>query len=66
MSEPFAALLTTRWIGGVFFWICNGFRGRYFDQIAEKYNRRNFIAGYILQMLLLLVVVYFLFVKGNQ
>jgi hypothetical protein len=63
MSDPYIGLITAKWIGGAFFWMCNGFRGRYANQIAEKYTRRNFIAGCILQLLFLLVVVYFLFAK---
>jgi hypothetical protein len=35
-SEPFAVRLTLKWIGGLFFWLLNGFRGKYSDMITEN------------------------------
>ncbi|SMC81027.1 hypothetical protein [Moheibacter sediminis] len=59
--EPFAARLTTIWIGAAFFWIFKGFKGRYKEQLIERYNTRNIVVGYIITLLFLIAVVYFLF-----
>jgi hypothetical protein len=64
--EPFAARLTTIWIGGAFFWLIKGFQSKYYDEIADKYNLRNMIAGYIIQIIALAGLVYFLFIKGHE
>jgi len=41
-NEPFAAKITSLWIGGFFFWVINGFRGKLIDQYEEKNESRKF------------------------
>ncbi|WP_347065410.1 hypothetical protein [Flavobacterium sp. WV_118_3] len=36
--EPFAAKLTSLWIGGFFFWILKGFKGKLTDQFVPEYE----------------------------
>jgi hypothetical protein len=63
VREPFATRLTAIWIGGMFFWILNGFRGSFSDQISEKNEKRNLLVGYILELIFLIVLIYLLFFK---
>lgn len=46
--EPFAAKLTTIWIGALFFWIINIFKGKYVNYLDNKFENRNLITGYLL------------------
>jgi hypothetical protein len=62
-KEPFAARLTSIWLGGVFFWLLKGFKGSYKEQISEKYEQRNMWTGYLLMILSLIPIVYFGFIK---
>jgi hypothetical protein len=62
-SEPFAARLTSIWIGGLFFWILRGFRGKFSEIIAEKYDNRNMWVGYAIQLIALGGILFFLFVR---
>lgn len=61
--EPFAVRLTGIWIGAIFFFICNGFRGKLKQQLQPKYESRNFWAGYLISVLGLVAVIYFFFIK---
>lgn len=63
-KEPFAARLTTIWIGGLFFWMLKLFRGSFSEQISEKFEKRNLLVGYISQLLALGCIIYFLFFKA--
>jgi hypothetical protein len=65
VSEPFAVRLTLKWIGGFFFWLLKGFRGKFSDIIAEKYNNRNMIVGFIIELIVLIAIVYYLFFKDR-
>jgi hypothetical protein len=62
-KEPFAASLTAIWIGGFFFWILTGLRGKYVGQLTSDKENRNIIVGYILQMVVLGFVIYFFYVR---
>lgn len=57
-KEPFAALLTTIWIGGLIFWMLNGCKGRLSDQIVEAKKNRNLVAGYLVQLAALAGIAY--------
>jgi hypothetical protein len=57
-KEPFAAQLTSLWIGGFFFWIIEGFKGKLTDQFIEELKKRNLWTGYILQLLFFGIIVY--------
>jgi len=59
-KEPFAAKLTSIWIGGFFFWIIKGFRGILNDQYEDKYENRNVWTGYLITLIAMFVLVYFL------
>lgn len=59
-KEPFAEKLTSLWIGGFFYWIIGGFRGKLIDQFEEKYDNRNVWTGYFMTLILIVIVVYFL------
>jgi hypothetical protein len=59
-KEPFAAKLTSIWIGGFFYWIIKGFRGKLIDQYEEKYEIRNVWLGYFISLISVGLIVYFL------
>lgn len=59
-KEPFAAKLTSLWIGGFFYWIINGFKGKLINQYEEKYESRNVWTGYLITLIAMFVLVYFL------
>jgi hypothetical protein len=59
-NEPHAAKLTSLWIGGFFFWIIKGFRGKLIDQYEEKYESRNVWTGYFITLISIGIIVYFL------
>ena len=56
--EPFAALLTTIWIGGLFFWLMKGFKGKLDDELTELKKKRNMATGYIIQVIGLIGALY--------
>ena len=63
-KEPFAAKLTSIWIGGFFFWILKGFRGKLIDQFIKEYENRNIWVGYIITLILIAIIL-FLLVKNE-
>lgn len=58
--EPFAAKLTSIWVGGLFFWILKGFKGKLTDQFSPEYENRNLWVGYIITIIAVIVAVYLL------
>lgn len=59
-KETFAAKLTSICIGGFFFWIIKGFKGRLTEQFIEKHENRNLWFGYIITLILSGLIFYFL------
>lgn len=59
-NEPFAAKLTSLWIGGFFFWILKGFSGKLTDQFAPEYENRNVWVGYIITIIAVCIAGYLL------
>ena len=59
-KEPFAAKLTSLWIGGFFFWILKGFKGKLINQFSNEYENRNVWVGYIITLIVIVLVVYLL------
>jgi hypothetical protein len=59
-KEPFAAKLTSLWIGGFFFWILKGFRGKLIDQYVKEYESRNVWTGYFITLISIGFIVCFL------
>lgn len=51
-KELVAAQLTSLWIGGFFFWIIKGFKGKLRDQFILQFEKRNIWSGYVIQLLL--------------
>jgi len=62
-KEPFATELTTLWIGGFFFWIIKGFRGKLIEQYEKEYEKRNIWTGYFITLIAIGYIVYFLVKK---
>lgn len=60
-KEPFAAQLTSIWIGAVLFWSLSGFKGNFKDQLIEKNRTRNLIIGYLISIIFLILILYLLF-----
>jgi hypothetical protein len=58
--EPFAAKLTSIWIGGFFFWILKGFKGKLADQFNTEYDSRNVWLGYVITIIAVCILVYIL------
>jgi hypothetical protein len=56
--EPFAAKLTSIWIGGFFFWIIKGFKGSISEQYTKECENRNVWVGYIITLLFVCIVGY--------
>ena len=50
--EPFAAKLTSIWIGGFIFWILKGFKGSISEQYTKEYESRNVWVGYAITLLI--------------
>ena len=63
--EPFAQQLSAKWTGAVFFWILKGFKGKYVEQLDEKYGSRNLWTGYILNLLFFGFIIYLLISKES-
>ena len=59
--EPFAAKLTSIWIGGFFFWIVKGFKGKLKDQFLKQYEDRNIWVGYIITIIFMMFMLYLVF-----
>ncbi len=59
-KEPFAAKCTSVWIGGFFFWIIKGFKGKLFDQYEKEYESRNVWTGYFITLIFVGLIFYFL------
>ncbi|WGK93942.1 MULTISPECIES: hypothetical protein [Flavobacterium] len=59
-KEPFAAKLTSLWIGGFFFWILKGFKGKITDLFVKEYENRNVWVGYMITLILAGIIVYLL------
>lgn len=62
--EPFAAKLTSLWIGGFFFWILNRFKGKLTDQFIPEYENRNVWVGYIFTIVAVCIMIYLLVIKN--
>lgn len=59
-KESFAAKLTSLWIGGFFFWIIKGFRGKLKDQYEKEYESRNVWTGYFITLMAAGFIIYLL------
>jgi hypothetical protein len=59
VREPFYYLKTAEWTGAFFFWMINGFKVSFKTMLYETYNKRNLLAGYIIQLLIAGIVIYF-------
>jgi len=57
-QEPFAEKLTSKWVGAAFFWLLNGFKGKYSGQLIPQYDKRNLWTGYIINLLFFFSIVY--------
>ncbi len=56
--EPFAAKLTSIWIGGFFFWIMKGFKGNINEQFMKEYENRNVWVGYVITLIFIIIIGY--------
>jgi hypothetical protein len=61
-KEPFAARLTSIWLGAIFFWMLKGFKGKLSEEISNN-ETRNMWAGYIISLVALLLLVYHFFIR---
>lgn len=53
------AILTPIWIGGLFYWIIKGFKGKLEDQLNDKYDTRNFWTGCVNHIIACVSYLYF-------
>ena len=58
-KEPFVAKLTSPWIGGFFFWIIKGFRGKLIEQYEKENAKRNIWIGYFITLISIGIIVFF-------
>jgi hypothetical protein len=63
-KEPFTAILTSEWIGGLFYWVLKGFTGKFTDQLTDNYKNRNFVTGYAIYISASIGLLYIIFVKN--
>ncbi|WP_428231619.1 hypothetical protein [Flavobacterium sp.] len=56
-KEPFAAQLTSLWIGAFFFWMIKGFRGKLSDQFILQFEKRNIWIGYCIQLFFIVIII---------
>ena len=61
--ELFAEKLTSKWIGGAFYWLLKGFKGKYSDLLIEKYDKKNIWTGYIINVIFFLSIIAFVVKK---
>lgn len=59
--EPYAAKLTSIWIGGFFFWIMKGLKGNINEQFMKEYENRNVWVGYFITLIFAIVIGYIIF-----
>ena len=59
-KELFAAKYTAVWIGGFFFWIIKGFKGKLFDHYEKEYESRDVWTGYFITLIFVGVIFYLL------
>jgi Na+-driven multidrug efflux pump len=59
-KEPFVAKTESLWIGGFFFWMIKGFKGKLADQYNEEFNNRNIWTGYTITLIFTGIIVYFM------
>lgn len=45
-------------IGGLFYWLINGCRGKLRQQYEQQKENRNLITGYLISVVLLMAVLY--------
>lgn len=62
-QDPFAARQTSIWIDGFFYWVIRGFKGRFAEQIAAQYDKRNFWTGYVITIIGIMGIVYVIFFR---
>jgi hypothetical protein len=60
VREPFYYFTTTKWIGAFFLWVIKGFKLSFKTMLSETYDKRNLLVGYVIQLLMAGVVIYFL------
>lgn len=60
-KEPFAAKLESVWVGGFFFWIIKGFKGKLNNQYNKEFEKRNIWTGYIITLIFIGIIVYLMF-----
>ena len=58
--EPFVEKLTNKWIGAAFFWAIHFFKGRYTDYLDPKFDKKNTVTGYIINLIILGLIIFFL------
>lgn len=58
MSESLGEVYINQWIGAFIFWMLKGFKGKYSEQLIEKYITRNVWTSYALQLIIIGLVLY--------
>lgn len=61
--EAFVEKLTSKWTGAAFFWVLNGFQGKYSDQLRPEHDKRNIWIGYVINLLFFLGIAYFFIIR---
>jgi hypothetical protein len=57
--EPFAAHLTSIWIGALFFWLMKGLKGKFSEQLKKEFENRNMWTGYLISVIAFAAIVYY-------
>ena len=61
--DPHGPVLVSIWVDAVIIWMFKGFRGKLNAQLYSKNQRRNMWIGYIAQLIIVSLLVYFAYKK---
>ena len=53
----------SKWVGGFFFWVIRGFKGKLSESYKPQNQKRNILTGYIIQIITLFIFVWYFFRK---
>ena len=55
--------MLSNWVGAFFYWMINGFKGKYQVQISEEKVKRNIWTGYVIILSTIILVIISIFSK---
>ena len=56
-NDSLMQTMLSNWVGAFFYWMFNGFKGRYQNQISDEKAKRNIWTGYIILLISIIILV---------